>query len=33
MPAELARLWHAAEQLDEPVWRDFAQFLIAVPCR
>jgi integrase len=32
-PAELARLWRAAERLDEPVWRDLARFLIAVPCR
>jgi integrase len=32
-PVELARLWHAAERLDEPVWRDLARFLIAVPCR
>jgi integrase len=31
--AELARLWHAAERLREPVWRDLARFLIAVPCR
>jgi integrase len=30
---ELARLWRAAERLDEPVWRDLARFLIAVPCR
>jgi integrase len=32
-PAELARLWKAAERLEEPVWRDLARFLIAVPCR
>jgi integrase len=32
-PAELARLWHAAERLEEPVWRDLVRFLIAVPCR
>jgi len=32
-PADLARLWHAAERLEEPVWRDLARFLIAVPCR
>jgi integrase len=32
-PAGLARLWHAAERLKEPVWRDLARFLIAVPCR
>jgi integrase len=32
-PRELAQLWHAAAGLREPVWRDFAQFLIAVPCR
>jgi integrase len=32
-PAEAARLWKAAERLEEPVWRDLARFLIAVPCR
>ena len=32
-PAELARLWEAAGRLREPVWRDLARFLIAVPCR
>ena len=32
-PAELARLWKAAESLDEAVWRDLVRFLIAVPCR
>lgn len=32
-PPELARLWHAADELREPVWRDIARFLIAVPCR
>lgn len=32
-PAELARLWAAADRLREPVWRDLARFLIAVPCR
>jgi len=32
-PAELARLWHAAERLGAPVWRDLARFLIAMPCR
>jgi integrase len=32
-PKELARLWKAAERLNEPVWRDLARFLIAVPCR
>jgi integrase len=32
-PADLARLWRAAERLEEPVWRDLARFLIAVPCR
>ena len=32
-PAELARLWRAAERLREPVWRDLVRFLIAVPCR
>lgn len=30
---DLARLWRAAERLREPVWRDIARFLIAVPCR
>jgi integrase len=32
-PAELARLWHAAGALRQPVWRDLARFLMAVPCR
>jgi integrase len=32
-PPELAHLWRAAEGLGEPVWRDLARFLIAVPCR
>jgi integrase len=32
-PAEMARLWHAAERLEHMVWRDLARFLIAVPCR
>jgi integrase len=32
-PAELARLWKAAESLREPVWRDLVRFLIAMPCR
>jgi hypothetical protein len=32
-PAELARLWEAADSLHEPVWRDVVRFLIAVPCR
>ena len=32
-PEELARLWRAADGLREPVWRDFARFLIVVPCR
>jgi integrase len=32
-PQELARLWRAADGLREPVWRDLAHFLIAVPCR
>ncbi len=31
--AELARLWKAADALDEPVWRDIVRFLIAIPCR
>lgn len=30
---ELAWLWRAAAELREPVWRDLARFLIAVPCR
>ncbi len=30
---ELAALWRAAESLGEPVLRDLARFLIAVPCR
>jgi integrase len=30
---ELARLWQAADKLRDPVWRDLARFLIAVPCR
>lgn len=33
VPAQLARLWKAAEGLREPVWRDFVRFLISVPCR
>ncbi len=32
-PEQMARLWHAAGDLEEVVWRDFARFLIAVPCR
>jgi integrase len=32
-PAELARLWHDAERLEAPVWRDLVRFLITVPCR
>ena len=32
-PAELARLWRAADRLREPAWRDLVRFLIAVPCR
>jgi integrase len=32
-PAELARLWEAAGRMRQSVWRDFARFLIAVPCR
>jgi integrase len=29
-----SRTWpSAAERLDEPVWRDLARFLVAVPCR
>jgi hypothetical protein len=31
--AELALLWEAAGRMREPVWCDFARFLIAVPCR
>ena len=30
---QLAQIWKAAEALREPVWRDIARFLIAVPCR
>ena len=32
-PADMARLWRAADALREPVWRDLARFLLAVPCR
>jgi integrase len=32
-PEDLARLWRSAADLREPVWRDLARFLIAVPCR
>ena len=32
-PEELARLWKAAGELQESVWRDYARFLMAVPCR
>jgi integrase len=31
--ADLAKLWTAAADLREPVWRDFSRFLMAVPCR
>ena len=31
--AELARVWAAADELAEPVWRDLTRFLIAMPCR
>ena len=30
---QLARLWHAADRLGEPVWRDLVRLLIAVPSR
>lgn len=30
---DLAKLWHAADELAQPVWRDLARFLIAIPCR
>ena len=30
---KLARLWKAADRIDEPVWCDLARFLIAIPCR
>jgi integrase len=30
---QLARLWVAAAELAEPVWRDLVRFLAAVPCR
>jgi integrase len=32
-PTDIARLWNAAAQLREPVWRDLARFLMTVPCR
>jgi hypothetical protein len=32
-PADLARLWRAADWFREPIWRDLARFLIAIPCR
>ena len=32
-PNDLARLWNAAGDMPEPVWRDLTRFLIAVPCR
>lgn len=32
-PGELARLWRAAAGLHEPVYRDLARFLMAIPCR
>ncbi|MDR3529794.1 MAG: integrase arm-type DNA-binding domain-containing protein [Rhodopila sp.] len=32
-PADLMRLWEAADRLREPVWRDLARLLIVVPCR
>ena len=30
---DLAKLWQAADGLAQPVWRDLARFLIAIPCR
>ena len=33
IPADLVRLWKAADGLDEAVWRDLVRFLIAIPCR
>ncbi len=30
---KLARLWRTAEAMREPVWRDLARLLIAIPCR
>jgi len=30
---DMARLWRAADDLTQPVWRDLARFLIAIPCR
>jgi len=30
---DMARLWRAADDLAQPVWRDLARFLIAIPCR
>jgi integrase len=32
-PTDLAHIWRATERLGEPVLRDVARFLIAVPCR
>jgi Phage integrase family len=32
-PFFLVNIWRAAGRLKEPVWRDLARFLIAVPCR
>jgi integrase len=32
-PDDLARLWTAAGDMPEPVWRDLIRFLIAMPCR
>jgi integrase len=32
-PAEVARLWKAAEEMEKSVHRDFARFLMAIPCR
>jgi len=33
VPTALARLWTAADELGEAVWRDLVRFLIAAPCR
>jgi integrase len=30
---QLTKLWRATDTMREPVWRDIARFLIAVPCR
>lgn len=32
-PADLVKLWRAADELAHPAWRDLARLLIALPCR